>query len=533
MTGVTRIRIAIAIALLSAAGCAEEYQPSVCEQAADYQLECTGEYLTPPVCDQAAEAAGEYILSLSCDQLAQLGADQGKADGAFCDWFGIGCTADEQIFSGPSCDTDADCDGGDYCAENHCFAGVGSSEWDDTLNELTGRPEVGDSFTHLIASNAETWDTRRALIESAEHSIHITALLIDDNEMGDQTIRLLTEAAQRGVEVRVIIDATTQYTFGNGYDKLLGLADAGGEVLPFNPVTEWAGLRWDIGINLNNRLHEKILVVDGAYAIVGGRNWGDDYFDPAKWRDSDIYLEGPIVTETQRLFLERWNQFGAWEGQAGCPQAEDYPGLYCPHGELPLSTATYLPDTGSAGSDRARVLYSNPRSHESSSEGYVTTIALVRAARHSIEITNSYFVPPRRLRGHLREAAKRGVKVTVVTNSKVSTDAWYMYYASLNYYKELLGAGVEIRQYHGTETMHAKTMVIDDQLAVIGSYNMDPRSADSNSEAMIVVRDGAAVAESVNQFAIDAANCDPVSWDDIPLADRLKALAFRIPEPLM
>jgi cardiolipin synthase len=523
------------MAFIGAAGCGPDtHEITVCEQVALYQEECTGEYLTPPMCDEDMESAAEYILSLSCEQIEQLGNLQGKADGAFCDWFGFGCTADESLFTGASCDVDWDCGSDEYCAEGHCFAGVDSPEMDRILTELTGREEVGGSYTHHVVDNDETWQIRRALIEAAEQSVHVTALLIEDNELGDETIRVLSNAARRGVEVRVVIDATTQYSFGGGYDKLLELAAAGGEVLPFNPVTEWAWLRWDIDISANHRLHEKILVVDGTYAVVGGRNWGDDYFDGDKWRDSDVYLEGRIVTETQKLFLERWDEYGGWEAQAGCPQAEDYPGLYCPHGELPLSgDAQYLPDTGSAGSDRARVIYSDPRAHDSSSEGYVSTIAMVRAARESIKITNSYFVPSRRLRKHLRAAANRGVKVTIVTNSLESTDAWYMYYASINYYKELLGVGIEIRQYRGTETMHAKTMVIDDEMALIGSYNLDPRSVTSNSEAMILIRDGAAVTESVSQFATDSAYTDRVYWEDISVADRIKALAFRLPEPLM
>ena len=99
-------------------------------------------------------------------------------------------------------------------------------------------------------------------------------------------------------------------------------------------------------------LHEKLLVTDGTFGMVGGRNWGDDYFEPDAWRDSDIYLEGPIVAETQRLFLERWDEYGGWEARAGCPQTADYPGLYCPRGELPLSgKARYAVDPGVAGSD--------------------------------------------------------------------------------------------------------------------------------------------------------------------------------------
>ncbi len=525
-------RLVVSALLLSA--CAPEplVPPTdLCEQAARHREACTGDYVTPPICDEDTEAAAEYMLELDCSQIEQLGAGQGKADGAFCDWFGWGCTADEDIFDGPSCSRDSDCFGSAYCVERHCFGGIGSDDLTAILDGLTGSRETGGNFTHHLVDNVETYELRRMLMQSAAHSIHLSALVIHDDETGYETAGILADAAQRGVEVRIIVDATTQYLFAD-YDVLDQIAAAGGEVIPYNPITEWAWLRWQVDLNANQRLHEKLLVVDGVHAVVGGRNVGDDYLQPNRWRDSDVYIAGPVVEETQYLFLSLWDQFGGWEQLAGCPQQDDY-GYYCPRGELPLAgDAAYYPGTGTPGTARARIVSSDPRLQDSP-HGYISTIALVRAARRSIKITNSYFVPPRRLRKHLKAAARRGVDVVVVTNSLESTDAWYMYYASLNYYEELIKAGVQIRQYRGTETMHAKTMVVDDTLALIGSYNLDPRSATSNSEAMVLVRDGAAVAESVAVFDIDSAYADEAHYEDISWADWLKAKAFRLPEPLM
>jgi len=531
MRCVMRSTLHLSILLAWLAACAPQPEAmDICDEAARHQEECTSQFLTPPICDDDAADAAAWILSLDCDELAQLGQSQGKADGAFCDWFGLGCTTDESIFHGPGCDTDVDCASG-FCAENHCFEGVGSEEFATALDELTGTREVGGNYTHLLAGNAETYAMRRELIESAKDSIHVTSLLIDDDYYGYETARLLTAAAARGVEVRVIVDATTQYTFGD-YDVLAGLAEAGGQVLPFNPITEWASLRWSIDVNANQRLHEKVLIVDGRYAIIGGRNWGDDYFLPDRWRDTDIYLEGPVVAETQRLFLQNWTQFGDWEAMAGCPQADNY-GFYCPSAADAslVDDPAYFPDSGNPGSALGRVVYNDPRSQDSP-HGYISTVALVRAARSSIKITNSYFVPPRRLRRHLEDAARRGVHVVVVTNSKESTDADYMYYASLNYYEELITAGVEIRHYRGTETMHAKSMIIDDEVAEVGSYNLDPRSAASNSEAFVIIRGAADVAESVSQFAVDKAYSDAADYD-ISFGEWLMAKAFRIAEPLL
>jgi len=522
--------LAAAVLTVITGGCGPETMAGdVCDEAARHIEECTGDYQTPPICDDAAAAAAADLVDMSCDDLEQR-ERLGKADGAFCDWFGWGCTPDEAIFTGPSCDSDRDCSGGAYCVESHCFAGVDSAEMDGILDGLTGWSATGGNYTHLLVDNSESRELRRAMIESAEQSIHFTALLIEDDEQGYEFASMLKAAVARGVEVRVVVDATTSYFFGD-YAMLEDLAAAGVEVLPYNPVTEWAWLRFRIDLSANKRLHEKLLIVDGAEAIVSGRNVGDDYLLPEHWRDTGVYVTGPAVREVQALFLGIWDQFSAWEALAGCPQ-RDSRGFYCPADGQPLAAdARYYPELDSVGTARVRPVYSDPRS-QTTPHGYATTIALVRAARHSIEITNSYFVPPRRLRKHLKAAAARGVKVVVITNSKGSTDATHMYYASLNYYEELIRAGVEIRQYRGTETMHAKTMLIDDELALVGSYNLDPRSATSNSEASVIIDRGAAVDELDAAFEIDKAYTDVADYD-IPIGEMLKARAFRLVEPLL
>ncbi|HEY5946866.1 MAG TPA: phosphatidylserine/phosphatidylglycerophosphate/cardiolipin synthase family protein, partial [Kofleriaceae bacterium] len=375
---------------------------------------------------------------------------------------------------------------------------------------------------------AETRTLRNRLMTEARQSIHFTALIIEDDATGRETIALMADAARRGVEVRVVIDATTQYNFSN-YDVLRPLVDAGGQIIPYNPVVEWAAVRWQIGININQRLHEKLLVVDGAHAIVGGRNVGDDYLLADHWHDTCVYVTGPGVADVQRVFMHDWDQFADWEREAGCPQRDKY-GFACPTTAI-ATNAAYTPAQPVVATARTRPIYSDPRSQKTPL-GYLATLNLVRTARSTIYIANSYFVPPARLRKHLKAAVARGVRVVVVTNSLHSTDAWWMYYASLNYYKELLGAGIEIYQYRGTETLHSKTMLIDGKLASIGSFNLDPRSAGSNSEALMLVRDGAAVGELAADFTAMLAYSDPAS-PEISAADWVKAKAFRLAEPLL
>lgn len=507
--------------------CADQQDSlDVCDRAADYRAECVGDYATPPICDEAAQASAEYLLTLSCSEIENLGAD-GKADGAFCDWLGAGCTPDEAIFTGASCSTSSSCGAGATCIEKHCFKTDGS-ELSSIMDRWTRTATTTGSVTQLLDQNSEARTVRNQLMANARHSIHFTALLIEDDASGRETIAAMVAAVRRGVQVRVIVDATTQYEFSS-YEVLQPLVAAGGEIIPYNPVVEWATERFRNGLNVNQRLHEKLLIVDGAHAVIGGRNVGDDYFLDGKWHDTCVYVRGPGATDLQRMFLHDWDEFAGWEREAGCPQQSKY-GFACPQ-TATAGEPQFTPAVAAVGTARTRPIYSDPRSQKTPL-GYLSYLNLTRTAQKTIYIANSYFVPPRRLRKHLKAAVARGVRVVVVTNSLGSTDAWWMYYASLNYYKELIGAGIEVYQYRGTETMHAKTMLVDGNLAVVGSYNLDPRSAASNSEAIVTIQNGAAVQELAADFQAMLSYSDRVSAD-ISAADWIKAKAFKIAEPLL
>lgn len=508
----------------------EEEQVDVCEQAALHREACTGDYVTPPECDEYAEYAAREMLAVSCEDFDAEFKSTGKADGAFCDWFGTGCTPDEPIFGGTVCTSDAQCGEG-FCTEGRCFDGVLSEEFQGVMDLFTDTVEREGGDTELLRINSETQALRRQLIENAQTSIHFSAFIIQNDDAGKEMVELFVAAAQRGVETRVLVDATTQFTFSK-YALIEEMAAGGVEVLAFNPVTEWALLRPVLSITANDRLHEKMLIVDGKEAIVGGRNVGNEYFNDAEWRDVDVYVSGPALDSIQEMFLNIWDKNSNLEHRAGCPSQMSY-GFYCPpQRDLKIvNDLRYYANHGESGDARIRAVYSDPLVQETPL-GYFTTLALVRAAQSSVVIANSYFVPPRRLRKHLKAAVERGVKVQVLTNSLQSTDAWWMYYASINYYKELISAGVEIYQFKGTETMHAKTMLIDDSLAVVGSFNLDPRSAIDNSESMLLIRDSAAVEQLKQGMAEDFAFADRATAD-IPLNEMLKAKSMRLVEPLL
>ena len=506
---------------------------NVCEEAAKHREECTGVYITPPPCDDVAKLKAEYMLGLECDEFDEAIPDSGKADGAFCDWFGTGCTPDEEIFTGPPCSSDLDCSNGEFCVEERCFGGVTSEEFSEVLDVYTESVESWGSYTELFVENDEIRQFRKELVSNAQESIHFSALIIENNESGYEMVDLFIDAAQRGVEVRVIVDATTQY-FQSDYDILSELNDAGVKAIAFNPITEWAGVRMQAeywGLTANMRLHEKILVVDGVDAVLGGRNVGDSYLSSERWRDVDIYVTGPGVSAAQEMFLFIWNRMFEWEIASSCKSASRY-GNWCPPTDKdPVWGDVYFPQQDPVTDTGTRVIHSDPYSQETAN-GYFTYLSLIRGARRSIKISAAYFIPPRRLRKHLRAAAERGVEVKVVTNSKDSTDSATVYYAGLNYYKELIQSGVQIYEYDGNELLHSKVMLIDYELGVVGSYNLDPRSAIDNSECMLLIRNSQSIPDLNEAIDEDIADSTLAS-DDISVSDMIKARASRMAEPLL
>ena len=523
--------VAVAVAAaVAATGCAVGSRPAgvdACEEAALHRETCTGEYITPPVCDDGAKLQAKELLAASCDEIAARQSAGGKGDGAFCDWFGVGCTSDSSIFRGPQCETDRDCSGDRTCAEGHCFEGVGSPEFADAFDRNTGSTEVAGDAVRLLVDNDTTRELREAMVDRAEHSIHFTTLSVLGGRVSRDMVAQFAEAEERGVEVRVVVDAVAQDRFA-GYELLEDMADAGVDVLAFNPIGGWATLRLGLGLNLNNRLHEKMLIVDGEEAIVGGRNTGGAFLHSGRAFDLDVHVEGPGVAEIQRMFLELWDKNAAWEREAGCP-GESERGFHCPaSGRSLQDDPSYYPEQSAAGTARTRTIYSEPYT-EDPSDGYFTYNSLVRGARESITIAAGYFVPPRRLRNHLREAAERGVEVRVLKNSLRSTWYDYIYWASLNFYRELIGAGVDIREYQGRSMMHAKAMVVDGEVAVVGSFNLSPRSAESNSEALILIRESEAIARLQDTLDDALADATPASAD-LTWRQRLKASAHRTVE---
>jgi cardiolipin synthase len=333
----------------------------------------------------------------------------------------------------------------------------------------------------LLENGVQFFPVLIAEIEAAQREVHLETYIFQDDVTGRQVADALSRAAQRGVSVRLLIDG-----FGSKDlpDSLIRkMVETGVDVLVFRPP------RIDFWLRRQHlrRLHRKLAVIDACIAFVGGINIIDDFDTPGQTPprfDYAVRVQGPllgaIVPVVHRLWrLVKWTQ-ARRRGRSGRG--------------LPA-------DTRSAGTQRAAfVVRDNLRHRHDIEQAYLDAIA---AARDEILIANAYFLPGIRFRRALVDAARRGVRVTLLLQGRV--EYRLLHYATRALYGQLLGAGVHICEYHSS-FLHAKVAVIDRQWSTVGSSNIDPFSLLLAREANILVDDAAFAIQlrSSLQAAIDA-----------------------------
>jgi cardiolipin synthase len=326
---------------------------------------------------------------------------------------------------------------------------------------------VGNKVT-LLQDGAATYPAMFAAIGNARDHINLESYIFEDDEIGQQFVNMLLAAQGRGVQVNVIYDSVG----GIGTPKAFfdRLTAAGVQVLEFNPVNPAKVM---VPWLLNNRDHRKLLVVDGRIAIIGGINISSVYASGSAsrrtgkavdgdiaWRDTDLQIEGPVVGDFQKMFIETWAK------QRGNP----------------LAPNEYFPVLQPQGREIVRAVGSTP--DDPYSLIYLTLISAIGNAEKQVYLTNAYFVPDRQLLQALIGAAGRGVDVKLILPSH--SDSQYVFHAGRSHYSGLLEGGVKIYERQGA-LLHAKTAVIDGVWSTIGSSNLDWRSALDNDEVNAVV----------------------------------------------
>ncbi len=383
--------------------------------------------------------------------------------------------------------------------------------------EIVGSPLVVGNRVTLLQDGPATYKAMFAAIAAARDHVNIESYIFEDGEVGQRFADLLLDRQANGVQVNLIFDSVGAL----GTDKAFfeRLRQAGINVLEFNPVNPLAVRKpW----TLNHRDHRKLLVVDGRTAFLGGINISNVYstgsfargkarpeMAAAGWRDTDVQIDGPVVSDFQKLFMR------TWESQKGDP----------------LAAKNYFPTLAPRGKDIVRAIGSTP--DDPYSLIYLTFIAAITHAEQQVSITNAYFVPDPQLLKALIDAAARGVDVRLILPG--ASDSATVFHAGRSYYDELLAGGVRIYERHGA-VLHAKTASIDGVWSVVGSSNLDWRSALDNDEinAVILGRDFARQMQAAfNQDIAAAEEIRLEGWRNRSLLLRLKEQAARLWERLL
>ena len=329
---------------------------------------------------------------------------------------------------------------------------------------LSGLPAVAGNTVELITDYAGAIERIVKDIDAAQRYVHLEYFMFANDSMGAPVLNALVRAQNRGVECRVLVDHLGNLLLNGPVLKRLRAAKINvHKMLPLNPFNnQWN--RFDL------RNHRKIVVVDGRIGYTGSHNLIEDtYHKPGNIRKGMHYIElvarvtGPIALELDAVFITDW--YSETNRLLDAGTAPEIRGLAPVTGDV---LCQVLPSGPGFQNDNNLMLF----------------VALFHAAQKRITIANPYVVPDEALLLALTAAAQRGVDVTLIV-SEIG-DQFLVYHAQRSYYEELLRAGVKLHLYRAPILLHSKFITVDDDIAVIGSSNLDIRSFQLNLEVTLV-----------------------------------------------
>lgn len=376
----------------------------------------------------------------------------------------------------------------------------------DSMSPLTAKNSV-----KLLVNGENKFPEVLNAIKNAKDHIHIEYYIYEADETGTAIASALMEKAKEGVAIRFIYD-----DFGSQgiRKKLVPLLNTNGvKAFPFLKVHFMP-----FANRLNYRNHRKIIVIDGVTAFVGGINVCDKYINSPDhpeqlyWRDTHLRIDGPGAQYLQYLFLCDWN--------------------FCADERLQPDTFFFPADKHSWTDNKiVQIAASGPDSE--SPTILFSILQAINLATEEILITSPYFIPGESLLDALTIAALSGIKVKLLVPGK--SDSILVNAAARSYYNDLLRAGVEIYRYQ-KGFVHAKTMVADKKIAIVGTANMDFRSFDLNFEVNAIVYDTGIANELSAVFyqdLKDALKINPELWAARPSYKQLLEKAARLLSPLL
>lgn len=353
-----------------------------------------------------------------------------------------------------------------------------------SMGLLLGPPVVDGNRFEVLVNGDEIFPSMLEGIRSAKKTITFETFIYWSGAIGEQIANALAEKARAGVSVHVLLDWVGSSKMDKRY--LQTLRDAGAEVIQYHKP-HWTGLG-----RMNDRTHRKLLVIDGRTGFTGGVGIADEWTghaqDEKHWRDTHFRVQGPAVGQMQAVFMDNWVKAT---------------------GNV-LHGANYFPEIERAGDGLAHMFSSSPSG--GSDDMQLMYLMAITAATHSIDLSSAYFVPDKLTINAIVEAARRGVRVRIITPGK-RIDTHTVREASRACWGDLLAAGVEMYEYQPT-MFHCKLIVVDEFLVSVGSTNFDSRSFKLNDEANLNIYDRDFARQQTAIFDADIQRSKRITLED-------------------
>ncbi len=379
---------------------------------------------------------------------------------------------------------------------------------DRTLRGLDCPPPRPDNRVWSLDTGEAAFAAIMQAIGQARHHVHVEEYIFKDEGLGERILALLEARARQGVSVRVLVDAIGTTA---AWRILKRIRAAGGQAEIFLPVFPFGRT-----LTINWRNHRKIIVVDDHIAFVGGMNVGDEYFGrrigPHFWSDAHLRLEGPAVADLARLFAQDWS--------------------FARGVELPLSVPDRAPPEAPGGlPTTVQIVPGGPDQQVNAVRAAL--LAALSGAEREIRIASPYLVPDSSIRDLLATAARRGLRVQLVTQGVSEVRATWL--GSRFYWEALMAAGVEIYAYN-QGILHTKLFLVDGCWAAVGSANLDARSLGLNFEVLALL-DGPQAVDAIgrrfDQDVHQSERVDLARFRQRPWAQRLSEALARLLSPLL
>lgn len=378
-------------------------------------------------------------------------------------------------------------------------------EYENNFNKYVENYVSSDRVA-LIEKRELSARSKIFLLDRAEKSLEISYYKIQNDEAGCVFFSKLIDAANRGVKVKILLDGKINKTIKdfNGINYAL-VNNENIEIKYYEPFSLLKPWTW------NNILHDKYIIVDDKVAILGGRNIGNQYFDINNeslllTKDREVLIintdenayKNSVIFQLKSYFYEVWNcSYSKYpklnlskrniakanekiETMASCAKyiEETYPVYF--NSSLDFNNISFLTNKIS--------LIHNPISRfKKYPECWIEISNLIKSAKSSVFIQSPYVILNKEMRRYISLNELSSKETTILTNSEKSSPNLFAFSGYLKYKKQLLESSIDIFEYHGEGSIHAKTYIIDDRLSLIGSFNMDPRSAFLSTETMLVI----------------------------------------------